>query len=187
MTQRNADKELIKPICENLRNLRIKEKRKQSRLADTVRRWEAAIDGFFAAASPWWRFADHRLMALKLHSGPDRHEALPPSPVINPQSPCFCRITIFYSSELALIRGFFRLAKRLANSQNSTQQLGGLGDDVGLAHEGCADEDGLGSAWPCAVALAVTLPASGDPNRTPEQSPSPPAAAPGDPTARTDA
>jgi hypothetical protein len=33
MTQRKADKELIKPICENLRNLRIKENRKQSRLA----------------------------------------------------------------------------------------------------------------------------------------------------------
>jgi hypothetical protein len=120
MTQRNADKELIKPICENLRNLRIKEKRKQSRLADTVRRWEAAIDGFFAAASPWWRFADHRLMALKLHSGPDRHEALPPPPVINPQSPCFCRITIFYSSELALIRGFFRLARPILKTQPSS-------------------------------------------------------------------
>ena len=39
-----------------------------------------------------------------------------------------------------------RLAKRLANSQNSTQQLGGLGGDVGLAHEGGADEDGLGAA-----------------------------------------
>ena len=66
-------------------------------------------------------------------------------PVINPQSPCFCRITIFYSSDLALIRGFFRLAKRLANSQYSTQQLGGLGGDVGVAHEGGADEDGLGA------------------------------------------
>ncbi len=70
----------------------------------------------------WWRFAYHRLMALKprLHSGPDRHEALPPPPVINPQSPCFCRITIFYSSELALIRGFFRLARPILKTQPSS-------------------------------------------------------------------
>ena len=50
---------------------------------------------------------------------------------------------VFYSREFASICGFFRLAKRLANSQNLTQQLGGLGGDVRLPHEGCADEDGI--------------------------------------------
>ena len=90
---------------------------------DLIGRHEAAIPAgmvFLRRLFRWWRFADHRLMALKLHSGPDRHEALPPPPVINPQSPCFCRITIFYSSELALIRGFFRLAWPILKTQPSS-------------------------------------------------------------------
>ena len=55
------------------------------------------------------------------------------------------RVVLHQYLDLAMI-GVFCLAKHLANSRNSTQQLSSLGRDVGMPHESGANEDGFGAA-----------------------------------------